>query len=135
MANPLTFTIFTEPTAKGRARATWVNGKAHTYTPEKTRDAETDIKCQIINSGIQGFAQGVPLKLEAIFYRTRPKSLPKRVILPVSKPDATNYLKGLEDAMEDLLYPNDSQITTVVAKKRYGYPPRVEVKLSEDDGG
>ena len=132
---PVTLTIFGEPVAKGRPRTTWANGKARTYTPEKTRDAEADIKCQIINSlGLarQGFDAGVPLKLEATFYRARPKSLPRRVALPVQRPDTDNLLKTLKDAMQGLLYRDDAQITCVTAIKRFGYPPRIEVRIAED---
>ena len=133
--DPVMLTIYMEPVAKGRPRTTWFNGKARTYTPVSTQNAESDIKCQIINGldlARQSFDQGVPLKLEATFYRARPKSLPKRVILPVSKPDTDNLLKTLKDAMEGLVYPNDSQITSVDAKKRFGYPPRIEVRITED---
>jgi len=132
----ITFTILMEPVAKGRPRATWIAGKAHTYTPEKTRTAEEEIKWQIISRpGLvdQCYGRGVPLKLEATFYKARPKSLPKRVVLPVGKSDVDNMLKTLIDGMEGLLFPNDSQITSVVACKRYGGPPRIEVRLTEDN--
>jgi len=127
----ITFTIFMEPVAKGRPRF----GRGRTYTPEKTRTAEDEIRWHIIRM-FETFApcyeKGVPLKLEAVFYKTRPKRLPKRICLPTGKPDIDNLLKALVDAMAGLLFLNDSQITSVTARKRYGDPPRIEVSLRED---
>jgi len=127
----ITFTIHMEPVAKGRPRF----GRGKTYTPEKTRTAEDEIRWQIIRifeTFSPCYSKGVPLKLEAVFYKTRPKRLPKRVRLPVGKPDVDNLLKALFESMEGLVIPNDSQITSVTAHKRYGDPPRIEVALMED---
>ena len=134
---PVAFTLYINPVAKARPRVTWDgSGKAHGFTPGKTRDAEADIKRQIIDSldlSKQSFDAGVPLKLEATFYRARPRRLAESVVMPVSRPDTDNLLKLLTDAMQGLIYPDDSQITSVETKKRYGEPPRIEVRLSVDE--
>jgi len=129
--------IFVEPTAKGRPRSTVVAGHVHTYTPKRTRVAEADIKAairqEIMKAG--SFDAGVPLRISATFFRERPKSLPKRSIYPVSKPDLDNYFKTLTDALEKYVYPNDSQIVSCTTQKRYCLPgqvPRIELTIIEE---
>ena len=131
--------IFVEPVAKGRARIAVVNGHAHGYTPKKTATAENliiaSIRQQVGQDGVV-FAAGTALRLEATFYRLRPKHLPKRVTMPVSKPDCDNYGKLLLDALNHFVFHDDSQVTTLVLKKRFAgpeQPPRIELKVREDD--
>ena len=96
--------IYVEPMAKARPRSTVIAGRVHTYTPKKTRTAEAMIKAMIRTQVMEigAFEEGVPLRLEATFYRDRPKHLPKRVTMPVSRPDYDNYAKLLTDALEKL---------------------------------
>jgi Holliday junction resolvase RusA-like endonuclease len=129
--------IYVCPTPKGRPRITVIGGHASAYTPAKTRKAENEIayaiRQQVMASGV--FDAGVPLSLSATFFLEKPKSAPKKVTMPVKRPDLTNYLKLLEDAMNHFVYPDDSQIVTIIAKKRYaeaGTVPRIELRMSED---
>ena len=128
-------TIYVEPTAKARPRSAIIAGRVHTYTPKKTRNAQMMIQAMIRSQVMElgSFEEGVPLRLEVTFYRIRPKHLPKRVTMPVSRPDYDNYAKLLTDALEKFVYRNDSQITTAVIKKRFGSPPRIELKLECDE--
>ena len=135
--NRIETTIYVEPTAKARPRSAVVHGHVHTYTPKKTRNAEALIEAMIRTQVMElgAFEEGIPLRLEATFYRERPKHLPKRVTMPVSRPDYDNYAKLLTDALEKFVYKNDSQICTALIKKRFGSPPRIELKLECDDIG
>jgi len=130
--------IYVEPVAKGRPRSTVIAGHVHSYTPAKTRNAEAMIQAMIRTKAreLGRFDAGVPIRLEATFYRERPKHLPKRVTMPVSRPDYDNYAKLLTDALEKFVYANDSQITTALVRKRFvdvGGPPRIELKLEVDE--
>ena len=124
-------TIYMEPVAKARPRTVRRGGKTVTFTPSKTVDAENMIRNAVLKEE-EFFAAPTALRLEATFYRTRPKSLKKAILLPVSKPDWDNYGKTLTDALEKFIYDNDSQITTAIIKKRFGSPPRIEFELEED---
>jgi Holliday junction resolvase RusA-like endonuclease len=133
----ISVTIMVEPTAKGRPRATIVNGHIRAYTPAKTRNAESIIQVLIREEMLkfERFPDGTPLKMTVVFYRARPKSLPKRVQLPISRPDCSNYLKTIEDAANGYLFRDDSEITTVHMSKRFaapGTPPRIELAITED---
>lgn len=133
--NKIQTVIYVEPKAKARPRSTIVQGRVRTYTPEKTRNAAAMImamiRTQVMDLG--AFEAGVPLRLEATFYRDRPKHLPKRVTMPVSRPDYDNYAKLLTDALEKFIYPNDSQICTALIKKRFGSPPRIELTIEANE--
>jgi len=110
-------------------------GKMRVYTPSATVHAENIIRDAImekLHPEETIFDPGIPIKLTATFYRSRPKSLPKRVELPVTRPDWDQYGKLLCDALEKFLYDNDSQITSAIIKKRYGSPPRIELEMEED---
>ncbi len=78
-----------------------------------------------------------PLMLVVQFYVERPKghygvhgvrrSAPR---YPTVRPDATKLLRPLEDALTGILWKDDSQIVEQIVRKRYGDPPRAEVKVA-----
>lgn len=51
------------------------------------------------------------------------------LILPVSRPDADNYLKCCLDAMNDVAYKDDAQVVDMTVKKRYAERPRLEIEI------
>jgi len=53
----------------------------------------------------------------------------------VKAPDLDNYLKILEDAMEKFIFYNDAQIVDLYVRKRFGSPPRIELKITDDIEG
>ncbi|MNU11384.1 Endodeoxyribonuclease RusA [compost metagenome] len=51
---------------------------------------------------------------------------------PKSKPDLSNYIKGIEDAIEGILLKNDSQVVDYgKSGKWYSDRPRIEVIVEE----
>lgn len=138
--------ILVEPIGKGRPRHRLsekygVNDKGQvvkqydvlTYTPAATRSAEAII----INHIRQHlpdfqFPQGMPLRMELTLYRQRPVSTKKSVLYPTTAPDFDNSCKLVCDSLEKYLYYNDSQLTDVRVRKRFGNPPRIEFTIEED---
>lgn len=102
-----------------------------TFTPDRTAHTENLIRDRVMELG-EFFERDVPVRVEITFYRQRPKSVPKKVRLPVSRPDWDNYAKLVMDALEKYVYHNDSQITTAIVQKRFGEPPRIEICLEQD---
>lgn len=77
-----------------------------------------------------------PLYLVATFYAPRPKSHYNKSGVsrsapryPTVRPDTTKLLRPLEDALQGIVYADDSQIVEQLVRKRYGEPARVEVKI------
>lgn len=50
---------------------------------------------------------------------------------PITKPDNSNYAKGIEDALNNVIYNDDSQIVDLVIRKFYSDKPRVEIRIEE----
>lgn len=77
-----------------------------------------------------------PLALQLVFFRTRPKSLSKRVIWPLTRPDTENMIKGLADALEGIVYRDDAQLVMLAAVKRFaahGTGPGVRITVEALD--
>lgn len=59
------------------------------------------------------------LIMQINFWITKPKSKPKWKSLPDVKPDIDNLVKAVKDALEGIVFANDSQVCTLVACKKY----------------
>lgn len=84
------------------------------------------------------------VSLECVFYLTRPKShygtganehrlKPTAPAMPNVKPDHDKLLRAVSDGLTQAgnVYTDDARIVDGIARKRYGYPPRVEITISE----
>ena len=132
------FTIYGNPTAKGRPRFS-VRGKfARAYTPAKTAQAENNLRAQAL-----AYKPVKPLETPLIVnikvYRSMPKSMSKKRIelaekgnlRPITKPDVDNYQKLIYDALNGIFWRDDSQIVEATTAKFYSAAPRIEIEISE----
>jgi len=134
IGNRMKLTIDYEPTPKGVARVKFVSGKIITYYHWKTTQALEAIRALIANEHLNPFPKHTPIKLTVTFYRRKSKWLPKREQKPFRKPDLDNMVKTILDCVSPILVPDDAQITSIDAKKRWspngcGY---IEINLKED---
>lgn len=84
--------------------------------------------CAMQARGKRPLYQG-PVMLQASFYLPRPKSLPKKVVDAIKKPDLDKLVRGVCDALKGVVWEDDSQVTSIVAIKNYGTPGcHVEVR-------
>ena len=51
--------------------------------------------------------------------------------MPTKKPDASNILKSIEDAMNGVVFNDDSQIVNIHVTKVYATEPGVDVCVKE----
>ncbi|MGM0807551.1 MAG: RusA family crossover junction endodeoxyribonuclease [Bacillota bacterium] len=132
------FTIYGEPIAQGRPRASSFGGKVRLYDPKKSKDYKHYIKLSASEHAPESLLE-TALSLEVKIYRPIPKSFSKKntelaengVLRPVTKPDADNYLKGIKDGLNKVIWKDDSQIVDVHVSKYYSNKPRIEVKVVE----
>lgn len=102
------------PIAQGRPR--FAHG--HAYDPPKSSSYKEQIRL-FVKAAMQGKEPlSGALWLSVQVYILPPKSWPRKrqqaaaegVIRPVSRPDLSNYLKGVEDALNGVLWVDDSAI-------------------------
>lgn len=127
-------TIDYEPVPKGVPRMRYVNGQVITYYHWKTTEALEAIRALIKNENLKPFPKHTPIKIDVTFFRTKSKWLAKKETLPFRKPDLDNFLKWCIDGLSGIVFPDDAQVTSINAMKRWspnghGY---VEVILEED---
>jgi Holliday junction resolvase RusA-like endonuclease len=75
-----------------------------------------------------------------VIYRSTPKSWSRKKkleaetmeLMPMTKPDASNYLKGVEDALNGILFDDDAQIVLPMPFKAYSSKPRIELFIAQD---
>ena len=121
-----------QPVGKGRPRFSRKSGTV--YTPEKTARYEERLAWTA-----QSVMEGHPLLTEALEVTVRafveiPKSKSKRFreaalagkIRPVTKPDVDNFGKCI-DALNKVVWVDDSQISDLTVQKRYSDRPRLEI--------
>lgn len=133
----LIFDVPGDPVAKGRARARVINGRATLYTPRETVEYERHV-AWCAKAALAGQAvPRAPMKVTLDIQLDVPKSWSGKrraaalagQIVPTSKPDASNVLKAVEDACNEIVYPDDSHIVSLVVDKRFAPAPGVTVTI------
>jgi len=135
----VTFKVDGTPVPKGRARYARRGNYISTYTPEKTRTYETLIKDSAIEAMGASEALQTPVSLYLYIRVPIPASATKKRLQaiasgeekPTKKPDASNILKSVEDAMNSVVYKDDSQIVNIHITKVYSSVPGVDICVKE----
>jgi len=112
--------------AKGRAIVTDDNRKAlKTWQPMIAEAASRALLERPLDER-RMLLDGV--RLTAVFTLSRPKSVKRRH--PITRPDLSKLIRGVEDALIRVLYTDDAQIVELLVAKRYGgvdEPPYLDV--------
>ena len=142
MVMHVTFQVEGTPVGKGRPKFARRGNFVSTYTPTKTRDYEDLIKV----AAKQAMGSNEPLKtpVAAYIYITVPipqsysKKRSKACLdgseRPCKAPDTDNIMKAFLDAMNKVVYDDDSQVVSLHGTKVYGTIGMVEVLVKEDIG-
>ena len=141
MSNILTFDIPGSPIGQGRPKFSTINGHARAYDPEKSRNYKAYIRMlatqAMKDSGFTMIEGPCVLRIDAYFEVPKSKSKKFREAAlnglerPTKKPDLSNIVKGIEDAINNLVYKDDACIVSLSVCKFYSDVPRVEVAISE----
>ena len=121
----LVFSVEGEPKGKGRPRFSKVGGFVKTYTDQKTRDYESLISQAARTAMGETPPMEGPISVSMYFRLPIPKSTPKKrvasllggLVRPTKKPDLDNMNKAILDAMNGIVYQDDSQVVTIHSKK------------------
>ena len=140
MSNVLAFEIPGQPIGQGRPKFSTINGHARAYDPEKSRNYKAYIRMlatQAMKDSGFTIIEG-PCSIEIFAFFEVPKSKSKKfreaalngLERPTKKPDLSNIIKGIEDALNGLVYKDDSSIVSLKIQKYYSEFPRVEIEIS-----
>jgi Holliday junction resolvase RusA-like endonuclease len=132
----ITFSVPGDPVPQPRARIT-VRGKhGHAYTP--STHAIHGYRASIAAAAKAAGAEptdAAPITLIVDLVFARPKSHYRKSGLKedapkLPRPDCSNCLKGIEDALNGIAWADDSQVGRVVVEKSYGTEPRTTVRIT-----
>lgn len=130
------FTVLGDPVAQGRPRATAINGRARMYDPGKSRDYKNYLRLVASEYAPEKPLEGA-LDVRIDIYRQIPKSFSRKkiqqaeegLLRPTTKSDVDNYAKTVMDALNKIIWVDDSQIVSLIANKWYSGKPRVEIEV------
>lgn len=133
------FTVYGEPVAQGRPRAgkDW-NGNTVLYDPAKSRNFKQYVKMAAAQYRPEKLLEG-PLHVTVKVYKPMLKKFSKNklaeaeegTLRPVTTPDVDNYVKGIKDALNKVIWNDDSQVVDLNISKFYSESPRVEVLVEK----
>ena len=121
------YTILGIPKPQGRPRFFRRGNFVGTYDPKESRQYKENVSAQLVSQGpvlLDG-----PIGAKVDFFLPRPKTLPKKVVHHIKKPDVDNLIKGVFDACKGILWHDDTQVVFLSCSKYYGDPPRVMIEI------
>jgi Holliday junction resolvase RusA-like endonuclease len=136
----LTYMVEGNPIGKGRPKFARRGSFVSTYTPTKTRDYENVIKevakkamgsNEILETPVT-VAIYITVPIPASYSKKRREACLGGSERPIKKPDIDNVAKCFLDAMNEIVYKDDTQVLTLHITKVYGTVGMVEVMVAED---
>jgi len=136
MKNEILFEVLGEPVAQGRPRFSSKNKVKRAIDPPASRyykmtvahEANKHKPHQPIEGPIE-MCIDVCKPLLKSFSKAKREAAINQEILPIGRPDVDNYAKGIKDALNGIMYKDDSQITNLTVRKYYAEQPKVVVKI------
>lgn len=131
------FVIPGPPVGKGRPKFARRGKFVTVYTPDKTASYENLVKMSAAEAmNGQELIDG-PVQVSVWLWVTPPASwsLKKRrdalghLIFPTTKPDIDNVIKGIFDAMNEIVWKDDKQVIDLAVFKRYSDSARASVTV------
>ena len=136
----VTYLVEGNPVGKGRPKFARRGNFVSTYTPTKTRDYEDLIKdaakqamgsAEVLETPVT-VAIYITVPIPASYSKKRTEACLSGSERPIKKPDIDNVAKCFLDAMNEIVYKDDTQVLTLHITKVYGTVGMVEVMIKED---
>jgi len=132
----ITFSIPGNPVPQPRTKVCVRNNKPHGYV-EKKHPIHAYRQAVAVAAKAAGAepTRRAPITLVVDLVFSRPKSHYRKSGLrddapTLPRPDCSNCLKGIEDALNGVAWVDDSQVGRVVVEKSYGTEGRTTVRVS-----
>lgn len=122
------------PVAKARPK--FARGRA--YTPTKTTNYESalGLMANKAMAGKKPFECAVAVRvvvrlpIPALWPMTERKAAIEGLTPPIKRPDLDNYIKAIFDALNKIVFRDDSQVVELSARKIYAAEPGVRVEIA-----
>lgn len=139
MTKTVNFIVPGIPVAKGRARSFIRAGHVAHYTPEPTARYENLVRLEAKRAmgswePMQGAVELVLrlyMPIPASWSKKKRKEAVEGTLRPTTKPDCSNVLKAIEDAMNGVVFADDKQVVEVTITKLYSALPQACVQVTE----
>jgi Holliday junction resolvase RusA-like endonuclease len=139
MTFQMNFTVEGTPIGKGRPKFARRGNFVSTYTPTKTRDYEDIIKIEArrvmpfipLETSVAVFVY-IAVPVPVSYSKKRKIDCLAGIEKPMKKPDIDNVAKCFLDAMNGIVYVDDSQVVSLHVTKVYGTVGQVEVMVREE---
>lgn len=126
-----------KPQGKGRPRAVARGKFVRMYTPEKTATYESTVALSASEAMGNKAPMDGPLAVVMRIALPVPTSWSNRkkaqaldgIVLPTTKPDADNVVKGVFDAINGVVWRDDTQVVDLRVIKRYSERPGVLMQV------
>lgn len=139
---PVCIVVPGEPVPQGRPRFTRQAGYVQAYDPKRSKDYKSRI-LSYVWMGLKSRAytpftgDNIQLSVSIDIYRSIPKSWSRKKkeaavqgqVRPVSRPDTDNYVKIALDALNKVMWKDDSAVVSLRANKWYSEIPRMEITV------
>lgn len=129
----VSFSVKGTPVPQGSMRAFVVKGRA-------VLTSTSGNKLKVWRNAIRETARPLfpsphlgPVHLSVVFLMPRPKTLPKKILHHIKRPDSDKLLRAVGDALTSVAYKDDSQINEIYVFKVYApesIEPGVEIKVT-----
>ena len=136
------YMVYGEPVGKGRPRFAKRGNFVSTYTPQKTKTYEDEIR--MMAKAAMGSSEPLETPVTVAIYiragiptsfsKQKRKDALANIEKPTKKPDIDNIAKCFLDAMNGIVYLDDKQVVSLHITKVYSETPAVEVMVKEDLG-
>jgi crossover junction endodeoxyribonuclease RusA len=137
MSPAIQFSVYGTPRPKGSAKAFLPKGwtrpiitsdnKGLKAWEDTIRAALQDVMANTSGDVLTAIYDA-PIAVTLRFHLPRPQSLSKKVALPTKKPDLDKLARGAIDALNGILFKDDSQVVAIGARKTYATTaPHVDI--------
>ena len=140
MTMMVTYIVYGEPVGKGRPRFARRGAFVSTYSPQKTKTYEDEIRMmakaamgsnELLDTPVT-VAIYIRVGIPASFSKQKRKDALSGVLKPMKKPDLDNVAKCFLDSMNEIVYLDDKQVVNLHVTKVYAETPAVEVMVKEE---
>ena len=136
------YTVYGEPVGKGRPRFARRGNFVSTYSPQKTKTYEDEIR--MMAKAAMGSSEPldtpvtvaiyIRVGIPASFSKQKRKDALAGILKPTKKPDLDNVAKCHLDAIQGIIILDDKLVVNLHVTKVYAETPAVEVMVKEDLG-